>query len=52
MNKSTQCDFFPRSLRWLLHFLTGGGASDNLDQFSGNGGLALTVVQNLEPARC
>lgn len=35
--------------RKLLHVGGGGGTSDNLNQFTGNGGLTLTVVQDLEP---
>jgi hypothetical protein len=35
----------------LLHLRTGGGTGNNLNQLTGNGGLALTVVQDLEPER-
>lgn len=35
--------------RKLLHVGGGGGTGDNLNQFTGNGGLTLTVVQDLEP---
>lgn len=35
----------------LLHFRTGGGTGNNLNQLTGNGGLALTVVQDLEPEK-
>lgn len=35
----------------LGHVFTGGGTGDNLDQFASNGGLTLSVVQNLEPGR-
>jgi hypothetical protein len=36
------------SRRKLLHVLTGGGTSNNFNQFTGNGSLTLSVVQNLE----
>lgn len=48
MNKSTLKETWSRK-RKLLHILTGGGTGDNLNQLAGNGGLALTVVQDLEP---
>ena len=49
MNKSTLKATWSRK-RKLLHIRTGGGSGDNLNQLAGNGGLALTVVQDLEPA--
>lgn len=47
MNKSTLKPTWSRR-RKLLHIRTGGGTGDNLNQLAGNGGLALTVVQDLE----
>lgn len=50
MTKSTRRSTTPshRSSKSFLHISTGGGTSDNLNQFTGNGGLTLTVVQDLE----
>lgn len=48
MNKSTLKPTWS-CRRKLLHIRTGGGTGDNLNQLAGNGGLALTVVQDLEP---
>ena len=48
INKSTpKLTLSCRSL--LLHVRRGGGTGDNLNQLTGNGGLTLTVVQDLEP---
>lgn len=37
-------------LHYFLHVGRGGGAGDDLDQFSGDDGLTGTIVQNLEAA--
>jgi hypothetical protein len=50
MDNSTHEAIPPGSITLtILHVLTGSSTSDNLDQFTGNGGLTLSVVQDLEP---